>query len=228
MCYSKLILSIIALCCLSNVCYAENWVETFNGNKRILLDTDSVNSHNDSIYYNVRYYDNNAGQDIIATIQSKDDKAGIVSTCKFSQYNSNKNLANSLTPKVATNFKTLNTTSLLFNANATAIEIDEQNKPPKENKSTVDYKPYMRDLQKRLKRNWQPPKSDITNKVVVTFKIATDGSMSDCKIFKTSGDLQTDNAALNAVKNTLFRPLPYGAEESVNIRFTFDYNVYTW
>lgn len=221
--YSKLFITLLLILLGSNACYAITWEAAFNGDKEIYIDRDSVNWHNDSLYYSVEYYDNKKETYIVAIIQNKNNKVGVVSSCTDIEYEQNS--INALTPKVAASFKPLNTSSLLFNANATAIEINEQNNLPKENQNTVNYGPYMRDLQKRIKRNWQPHKTDIATKVVVSFTIAPNGSMSDCKIFKTSGNLQTDESALNAIKKTIFKPLPPGAEESVNMRFTFDYHV---
>lgn len=244
--YSKLFILLLLILAGSNVCYAINWEAAFNGDKEIYIDRDSVNWHNDSLYYSIKYYDKKVGKYIIAIIQNKDNKTGIVSSCTDFQYN--QNFINALTPKVATSFTPLNTSSLLFNANSRAIEInrDKQLQAEKEaeynanqnkqiwsdnndynNTDKPDFAPYMSKLQRDIKRNWHPIKSSNENRVVVLFKIAKDGSLLSSEIFKTSGDENIDNEALNAVKKAApFKPLPkeYN-EESIEIQFSFDYHL---
>ncbi len=91
-----------------------------------------------------------------------------------------------------------------------------------------DFGPYMRDLQKRIKMNWDPPKGDKSKRVVLIFKIAKDGRLLSCNVFKSSGLPGADKAAINAVQASApFRPLPpefKGAH--IDIHFTFDYNVF--
>lgn len=91
-----------------------------------------------------------------------------------------------------------------------------------------DFGPYMRDLQRRIKMNWDPPKGNESKRVVLLFKIAKDGRLLSCSVFKSSGLPNADNAALNAVKLTApFRPLPAEFKgQSIDIQFTFDYNVF--
>lgn len=100
---------------------------------------------------------------------------------------------------------------------------------PAELKSTQgpDWGPYMRDLQRRIKMNWNPPKSNETKKVVLVFSIARDGSLLSTSVLKSSGDSKTDNAALEAVKlSSPFRPLPVEFKgQKVDLQFIFDYNV---
>lgn len=91
-----------------------------------------------------------------------------------------------------------------------------------------DFGPYMRELQRRIKMNWDPPKGNESKRVVLLFKIAKDGRLLSVRVFKSSGIPNADRAALNAVELTApFRPLPAefrGA--SIDIQFTFDYNVF--
>ena len=91
-----------------------------------------------------------------------------------------------------------------------------------------DFGPYMRDLQRRIKMNWDPPKGNESKRVVLLFKIAKDGRLLSCSVFKSSGLPNADAAALNAVKLTApFRPLPAEFKgQSIDIQFTFDYNVF--
>lgn len=87
--------------------------------------------------------------------------------------------------------------------------------------------PYMRELEQKIKGNWNPPKDGVTKRVVVIFTIGRDGKFLDKKITKSSGNKNADSAALRAIELTApFRPLPKEFEgDSVPIEFTFDYNV---
>ena len=91
-----------------------------------------------------------------------------------------------------------------------------------------DFGPYMRELQRRIKMNWDPPKGNESKRVVLLFKIAKDGRLLSCSVLKSSGLQNADKAALNAVHLAApFRPLPpeyKGA--NIDIQFTFDYNVF--
>ncbi len=91
-----------------------------------------------------------------------------------------------------------------------------------------DFGPYMRDLQRRIKMNWDPPKGNESKRVVLLFKIAKDGRLLSCTVHKSSGLPAADKAAINAVHLTApFKPLPANFRgSSVDIQFTFDYNVF--
>jgi len=91
-----------------------------------------------------------------------------------------------------------------------------------------DFGPYMRELQRRIKYNWHPPKGNESRKVVLLFKIAKNGGLLSCRVYRSSGLPAADQAALNAVKLTApFRPLPAEYKGSnIDIQFTFDYNVF--
>lgn len=91
-----------------------------------------------------------------------------------------------------------------------------------------DFGPYMRELQRRIKMNWEPPKGNESKRVVLLFKIARDGRLLSVRVFKSSGIPNADKAALSAVELTApFRPLPTDFKgASIDIQFTFDYNVF--
>lgn len=91
-----------------------------------------------------------------------------------------------------------------------------------------DFGPYMRELQRRIKMNWDPPKGNESKRVVLLFKIARDGRLLSARVFKSSSVPSADKAALNAVELTApFKPLPAGFRgSSIDIQFTFDYNVF--
>lgn len=91
-----------------------------------------------------------------------------------------------------------------------------------------DFGPYMRDLQRRIKMNWEPPKGNESKRVVLLFIISRDGRLISVKVNKSSGVPSADKAAIAAVQLTApFRPLPPEYKgSSVDIQFTFDYNVF--
>lgn len=91
-----------------------------------------------------------------------------------------------------------------------------------------DFGPYMRELQRRIKMNWDPPKGNESKRVVLLFKIAKDGRLLSVRVYKSSGIPNADRAALNAVHLTApFKPLPADFKGgSIDIQFTFDYNVF--
>lgn len=91
-----------------------------------------------------------------------------------------------------------------------------------------DFGPYMRELQRRIKMNWDPPKGNESKRVILLFSISKDGRLLSIKVYKSSGLEAADNAAMTAVKLTApFKPLPAEFKgQSVDIQFTFDYNVF--
>ena len=90
------------------------------------------------------------------------------------------------------------------------------------------FKDYMKTLQTNIKKNWNPPKDNTSRHVVLLFKIAKDGSLKSYSVFQSSGNNDTDNAAIEALKATSpFDPLPEEyTKDAIDIQFTFDYNVF--
>lgn len=90
-----------------------------------------------------------------------------------------------------------------------------------------DFGPYMRELQHRVKKEWEPPKGAESKRVVTLFNIDRAGNITKIKVL-TSGGRGCDDAAINAIQQTSpFLPLPDEfKDKSVDIQFTFDYNVF--
>jgi TonB family protein len=85
----------------------------------------------------------------------------------------------------------------------------------------------MADLQKHIKRCWYPPHGRDTKRVKVIFTVSTNGELTKLQLLQSSGLLIVDKAALKAVEDAApFRHLPPHAPGSVDIEFTFDYNVF--
>ena len=97
-----------------------------------------------------------------------------------------------------------------------------------ESSAEPDFGPYMRELQRRIKMNWDPPKGNDAKRVILLFKISKSGRLLSCNVLKSSGIKKVDNAALEAVfYASPFRPLPVEFKgESIDVKFVFDYNVF--
>ncbi|MBI1859103.1 MAG: energy transducer TonB [Candidatus Melainabacteria bacterium] len=94
-------------------------------------------------------------------------------------------------------------------------------------KKDIDFGPYMEELQRRIKREWKPPRGNESKRVVVVFKLTKAGELSNLSIKQGSGFIPADDAALLAVREASpFARLPEGAPSLVDIEFTFDYNVF--
>lgn len=92
----------------------------------------------------------------------------------------------------------------------------------------VDYGPYMADMQRKIKREWNPPKADKSDRVKVIFKLSKQGALSDLRVLTPGLSEAASRAATEAVTRASqnFLELPAGAPDSVEIEFTFDYNVF--
>jgi TonB family protein len=91
-----------------------------------------------------------------------------------------------------------------------------------------DFGPYMRELQRRIKKNWNPPRGNESKRVILLFKVSRDGQLLSLRVYKSSSNPENDKAAVQAVRDAApFRPLPpeYKGRD-VDIQFTFDYNVF--
>jgi len=91
----------------------------------------------------------------------------------------------------------------------------------------VDYGPFMADLQKRIRRNWIPPRGMESRKLVLMFYVQRDGKVVKVEVEKSSGDPDADRSAIEAVQvSSPFMTLPPQIKEDVlPVEFTFDYNV---
>lgn len=91
----------------------------------------------------------------------------------------------------------------------------------------LNFGPYMSALQRAIKRAWKPPRGSESNRIVVTFTVLANGRLGDLRIIQESPDPEANLAAMEAVSRAApFDPLPNGAGDSVDIEFTFDYNVF--
>lgn len=89
----------------------------------------------------------------------------------------------------------------------------------------INWGVYMADLQRRIRRAWFPPKKGEKEIIKVRFKLHKDGSVTDIIFEERSPSEPTNEAALKAIKENSFRPLPVPAE-AISIHFTFDSNLF--
>jgi TonB family protein len=92
----------------------------------------------------------------------------------------------------------------------------------------IDFSSYMKKLQKRIKKNWNPPKREESKSITIIFIVDKKGDFPYTKILKSSNDQLFDEAAIKAIKDSApYMPLPddYNGD-NVDIEFKFDYNVH--
>ncbi|MBC7999043.1 MAG: TonB C-terminal domain-containing protein [Leptolyngbya sp.] len=90
----------------------------------------------------------------------------------------------------------------------------------------VDFAPFMIEIESILKSNWNPPTRNVSRVTGVMFRVAKDGTVSDIHLSKSSGDSLMDAAGIKALQNTpRVAALPDGSPDTVDVDFTFTYNV---
>jgi TonB family protein len=109
--------------------------------------------------------------------------------------------------------------------NGITISVGAPNAPATLTPQSRDLAPYVTDVERRIKRAWFPPKGNESKRVVLQFKIHTDGALSNLRVDHSSGLAIADQAALKAIENGApFRPLPANAPESINLQMKFGYD----
>ena len=91
--YFKLLLIFVGLLMLTSPpVLAENWVEVVGADNKVYIDSDSILSDGNYLFYNIKYYEPKAREDLIVTVQARENSAGIVKTCPVSKYNKYKTI----------------------------------------------------------------------------------------------------------------------------------------
>lgn len=109
--------------------------------------------------------------------------------------------------------------------NPESDKIEDQ--PNIKNRPEPYFGAYMAQLQRRIKQNWFPAREERSKRVKVIFTIHENGTMSNLRLERSSGSSIADQAALKAVRNSApFAHLPKYSPPSVDVSFTFDYNVF--
>lgn len=90
-----------------------------------------------------------------------------------------------------------------------------------------DFKEYMAGLQRRIRRAWAPPRQPNSKSTIAVFTIGTNGELLGLRLERSSGESSMDQAALQSIRNSApFAHLPQYAPDSIDVQFTFDYNVF--
>lgn len=224
----------------------------------VFLDTNSIKRFNAGAVYNVRYVNKENNEILAQIYTDLKDNAAVLSASNYDKANkydtfripsdvkmktitSESSIYNSMldVKEAVVNKKVkfcapdkctfVNSNEVIQNTSTyDSNSYSNNNSSNSQAFNEPDFEPYMRELQRRIKLNWDPPKGNEAKRVVVLFKIAKDGRLLSCNIKKSSGLPSADQAALKAVKLTApFRPLPSNFKgSSVDIQFTFDYNVF--
>lgn len=133
-------------------------------------------------------------------------------------FSKSKNIENMSSPLQSANF---------INS-VTNIKIENDDINEKNITDGTNFNPYMKSLQNQIKSNWHPVQCSESRKIVTLFKIEKDGALKNLMILKSSGNDKADEAALKAIYvSAPFSSLPQEFKgKSINIEFTFDYNVF--
>jgi TonB family protein len=87
---------------------------------------------------------------------------------------------------------------------------------------------YLKQLHKRIKRAWTPPDGD-PRVAQILFRVTKDGRLKQIRLLRSSGNPDSDEAAMNAISACApFRSLPADfPSDSLDIKYTFNYKVDT-
>lgn len=86
---------------------------------------------------------------------------------------------------------------------------------------------YLSEVWKKVRKNWHPPKGMESRSCTVKFRIRRNGTIDSVSVVKSSGIEEVDEAAEDAVRSSSPLPvMPPEEGEDIDIKFSFDYNVY--
>ncbi len=95
--------------------------------------------------------------------------------------------------------------------------------------SSASLEEYINEVQKSIKSNWHPKKSDKSYTVITKFKIDQLGKVKDIGFIKSNSDEKVNQLAINAIKNSepFTRPESLKTLADIEVEFTFDYSIKT-
>lgn len=92
------------------------------------------------------------------------------------------------------------------------------------NSPTIDFKPYMAELSRKIKKNWSPPARQDKTQVCVNFILMPDGAIGNLRISK-HGSPSADEAARQAILRAApFAHLPQGCNVPKQIDYDFSHS----
>ncbi len=209
-----------------------HWTEVCGTDKCIEYDIANNNIRNGSLYYNIKYYNEHAKDDVVATIQSKGDIAGIVSTKSYKLFKGNNEYFFELNPLEAgnaKNFQTIKPFSALYMANMLAMEDTAYEYKGEYHYNSADFPEfplYMNKLEREIKKYWKQPIDYPNASATVHFIIDKKGEVWFNTISKSSGVEEFDKKALKTIRNlSPFDPLPDTYKgKSIIVKYTFNDN----
>lgn len=94
-----------------------------------------------------------------------------------------------------------------------------------ESEKQIDVTAYMKDLEKKVRKNWKVPDKKPEKPTVVEFALRKDGKVTATAIAESCGDPELDKKAIEAIeKSSPFKKLPKEFKgEGVMINFKFDF-----
>ena len=92
----------------------------------------------------------------------------------------------------------------------------------------IDMRKYFSEIQRRVRRNWNPKFTMEEYTTVLNFSIKRNGQITGLKVVRTSGSEDVDREALEAIQDSApFDPLPANFPlDSINMRFNFNIYIY--
>lgn len=104
-------------------------------------------------------------------------------------------------------------------------KIEQQKALEAENEAPVDFTKNMKEITKKIKKNWNPPKVLPQKSTVVEFGINKKGVVTATAVSESCGDPNIDKLAVEAIeKSSPFKPLPKNFKgDGVRIHFKFDF-----
>ncbi len=230
--YLNLLFILGLLLLTSNISKAENWVDTnAPGENSVLLDTDSIRTNSDYVFYNIKYKkdDGTLGpkEVLVITMQSDpmNNTAAYVESFTFKEYIKMENPYARIGVMQSGQMTSIESTDVIYNAHKMACDIALKNKMNISKGSNMDYNAYIQEMQGRIKMGWHPNSWNFDD-VIAILRINRDGELLNYRISKSSGREDIDRLALLAIKNAApFKPLPQiNTDKTVDIELTFSSN----
>ncbi len=101
-------------------------------------------------------------------------------------------------------------------------QVNESGQSSTASKENSDVGQYISDLQRRIRREWFPPKCSESKPVALNFKIHRGRELSNLRLSKSSALATLDLSAMKAVENAApFRQLPQELFDAVDVNATF-------
>lgn len=104
-------------------------------------------------------------------------------------------------------------------------EEEQFKREQQESEEPIDVTAYMKELQKKIKKNWKSPEKRPEKPTVIQFALRKDGKVVEAVITESCGDPELDQRAKETIeKSSPFKRLPKEFKgEGVMVNFKFDF-----